>query len=39
LTILEIYNLQSHLELDRIFFSKEILTRITPHMGANERFF
>jgi len=38
-TILEIYNLQSHFEHDRIFFSKETLTRITPHIGAIKRIF
>jgi hypothetical protein len=29
--------LQSHFEPDRIFFSKETLTRITPHTWANKR--
>ena len=30
-TIPEIYHLQSHFKPNRIFFSKETLTRITPH--------
>jgi hypothetical protein len=33
-TILEIYHLQYHFEPDRIFFSKETMTRITPHTGG-----